>query len=288
MYIAKTRGKGRFELFESHMHAAVLERLELEADLRRALERQEFALHYQPIVRLKDGRVTGVEALLRWQHPTRGAVPPSVLVPVAEETGLIVPIGRWVLGEACRQVLAWQPLQGEDEPLMVTVNISGRYLQDVALVEDVREVLAETGFDPRCLVLEITESMLMHDAEATIRRLHELKGLGIALALDDFGTGYSSLSYLQRFPIDILKIDRSFVEALGSRTDDPVLARAIVALGDTLELRTVAEGIERAEQRAELLALGCELGQGYLFGRPQPPDVLAASCGWEAEAVRAR
>ena len=287
MYIAKTRGKGRYVLFEPHMHAAALERLELEADLRRAVEREEFRLHYQPIVQLGNGRIVGVEALLRWEHPTRGDVPPSIFVPIAEETGLIVPLGRWVLLEACRQARAWQTDPGlEASGITMTVNISGRHLQDPALIDDVETAVAATGLDPHTLVLEITESMLMEYADLTLKKLRRLCGAGVALAIDDFGTGYSSLSYLQRFPVDILKIDKSFVDAMGGKTDGPVLARAIVALGDTMRLRTVAEGIETVEQAEALRALGCTLGQVFLYARPLPPgevgERLTLQTGWSA------
>jgi diguanylate cyclase (GGDEF)-like protein/PAS domain S-box-containing protein len=275
MYLAKTTGKARCQVFEPHMHAAVLERLELEADLRRAMERREFLMYYQPIVRLHDETLVGLEALVRWQHPRRGLVTPGHFVPLAEETGLIVPLGRWLLHEVCEQGRRWT--DGVDgrpgaEGLRLTVNVSPRHLQDPCFVEDVRSAITATGFDPSLLVLEITEGVLMQHTEATLRKLQELKRLGLQLAIDDFGTGYSSLSYLQRFPIDILKIDKSFVDAVGRGASDPVLARAIVALGDTLRLRTVAEGIERTSQHAGLRALGCELGQGFLFAGPLPVD----------------
>jgi diguanylate cyclase (GGDEF)-like protein/PAS domain S-box-containing protein len=266
MYIAKTRGKGRFVLFEPDMHAAALERLDLEADLRRAVERGEFRLEYQPIVTLDGGEVCGAEALVRWQRPGRGLVPPSVFIPVAEETGLIVEIGRWVLREACRQGQRWEMERGA--PVRVTVNLSGRQLQDPAIVHDVREALAGSGFTASDLVLEITESILMQHVEVSLDRLTQLKELGVSLAIDDFGTGYSSLSYLQRYPIDILKIDKAFVDTIDKGGDGTVLASAIVALGDTLRLDTVAEGIETEAQRGMLLELGCAFGQGYLFAPP--------------------
>ena len=270
MYIAKTRGKGCVVLFEPDMHAAALERLDLEADLRRAVERGEFLLEYQPIVALETGEVCGAEALVRWQRNGRGLVPPSVFIPVAEETGLIVDIGRWVLLDACRQGQRWREEHGT--AVRMTVNLSGRQLQDASIVRDVQAALDATGFTARDLVLEITESILMQHVEVSLERLTELKALGVSLAIDDFGTGYSSLSYLQRYPIDILKIDKAFVDTLDNGDDGTVLASAIVALGDTLRLDTVAEGIETEAQRGALLEIGCAFGQGYLFAPPMGPD----------------
>ncbi|MDQ3810706.1 MAG: bifunctional diguanylate cyclase/phosphodiesterase, partial [Chloroflexota bacterium] len=268
MYRAKAGGKGRHEVFEPAMHAALLARLELEADLRQAVERHEFRLVYQPIVELTSGQVTGVEALVRWEHPRHGLISPAKFIPLAEEMGLIIPLGRWVLKEACRQLRQWQlGALGESTPT-VSVNLSGRQLQNSALLDDVGAVLAETQILPDRLILEITESVIMQDTEATLQKLHALKALGVRLAIDDFGTGYSSLSYLQRFPIDVLKIDKAFVDRVARGGSDAALARTIIALADMLKLRTVAEGVERAEQRTQLLALGCELGQGYLFAKP--------------------
>jgi diguanylate cyclase (GGDEF)-like protein len=266
MYVAKTRGKGQHVLFEPQMHQAALERLVVEADLRRAIEHDEFFLQYQPIVQLATGDVIGAEALVRWKSRDRGTVPPGVFSPIAEETGLIVPIGRWVLRRACREAQRWTCER--DFPCRITVNLSGRQLQDAQIVDDVRAALEESQLDPELLVLEITESMLMHNTELSMQRLVALKELGVSLAIDDFGTGYSSLSYLQRYPIDILKIDKAFVEVIDQGGEGPVLAQAIVALGETLRMRTVAEGIETEAQRGALLRLGCELGQGYLFAPP--------------------
>ncbi len=269
MYVAKTRGKGQVAFFEPAMHKAALDRLVVEADLRTAIDREEFFLQYQPIVQLTTGQIVGAEALVRWISRDRGLVSPMSFIPIAEETGLIVPLGRWVLRRACREAARW--VRERKQPLRISVNLSGRQLQDASIVEDVASALEESGLDPSLLTLEITESMLMQHTDVSMTRLTALKALGISLAIDDFGTGYSSLSYLQRYPIDILKIDKAFVDVMdkdGDGTDGPVLASAIVALGETLRMNTVAEGIETEAQRARLIGLGCELGQGYLFSRP--------------------
>ena len=276
MYRAKHGGKGRTEVFAPEMHAAIVDRLALEADLRRALaepSRDQFAVRFQPIVRLNDGSVVGVEALVRWTHPVRGALSPATFIPIAETSGLIVPLGAWVLREACREGARWARARRREPrmaPLTLTVNLSGRQLQAPGLVEDVAAALAESGLDPASLVLEITETVIMQQTEANLVTLHALKALGIRLAIDDFGTGYSSLSYLQRFPIDILKIDKSFVDGLSRGGSDAALARTIIALGDTLALRCIAEGVEDDAQRAHLQALGCDYAQGFLFARPLP------------------
>ncbi len=272
MYTAKSRGKGLYAIFEQSMHVAVLERLELEADLRRAVERQELSVHYQSIVDLNSGRITGVEALLRWSHPRRGFVPPSVFIPIAEESGLIVPIGRWVLHRACWQARQWQLQYAGEPPLSVTVNMSARQVQQPGLVTEVADALRDSGLPPDNLVVELTESVLMANTEQTLDRLQDLRMMGVQIAIDDFGTGYSSLSYLQRFPIDVLKIAKAFVDRIGPASDDAALARVIIALGRTLRLRTVAEGIENGQQLAILRQLGCELGQGYFFAKPLPRD----------------
>jgi diguanylate cyclase (GGDEF)-like protein/PAS domain S-box-containing protein len=271
MYTAKAMGKGRVETFEAHMHREVMNRLELEADLRRAVERHEFTLRYQPIVDLQTSTVSGVEALLRWEHPTRGLLYPSQFIPLLEETGLIVPVGVWVLREACRQTREWDAqlgVAGGGDQVTLSVNMSGHQLQHPGVVDAVRGALAESGLPADRLVLEITESVLMQHAEVMLERLKAIRAIGVRLAIDDFGTGYSSLSYLQRFPIDILKIAKPFVDDVGSHDPDPALARAIIALGETLCLRTIAEGIEIKDQLTGLQALGCELGQGYFFARP--------------------
>jgi diguanylate cyclase (GGDEF)-like protein/PAS domain S-box-containing protein len=274
MYQAKARGKGMYEVFAPPMYEAVRDRVSLQADLHHALERREFRLVYQPLVELATERVLGVEALVRWDHPTRGAVSPATFIPLAEESGMILPLGRWVLGEACRQAAIWQR-RGIGAPY-VAVNISGRQLQHPQLVADVASALGDAGLDPGALLLEITEGVVMHDTEASLRRLLDLKGIGVRLAIDDFGTGYSSLSYLQRFPVDVLKIDKAFVDDVAAGGSQAALARTIVALGETLSLDTVAEGIETAEQSAALLAMGCRVGQGYWFARPVPaPEITA-------------
>ena len=267
MYIAKRDGKGSYRLFEPEMHAGVLARLELRADLQRGLDCGQFELHYQPIVRLADGHVAGMEALLRWHHPERGLVAPGDFIPFAEETGLIVPIGRWVLREACMQAVAVQRLWTGDPPLYICVNLSVRQLQHSDVIADVRDALEESGLDPGLLMLEITESMLIEDPEVAVVKLQELRALGLRVAMDDFGTGYSSLSYLSRFPVDVIKMDRSFLRPEATR-EAADLSSAVVALGSTLALDVVAEGIEFDEQLSRLRDLGCELGQGFHFAHP--------------------
>jgi EAL domain-containing protein (putative c-di-GMP-specific phosphodiesterase class I) len=256
------------------MYEAIHERVALEADLRQALDRGEFHVAYQPIVDLATERVVGVEALARWTHPRRGAITPGAFVPVAEASGLVLPMGRWVLREACRQAAAWR--RGGAGGPYVAVNISGRQLEDPQFVADVAAALRDADLPADALLLEITEGVVMRDTAASLARLAELKGLGVRLAIDDFGTGYSSLAYLQRFPVDVLKIDKSFVDGVHRGGSHEALARTIVALGRTLSLSTVAEGVERADQRDSLRALGCALGQGYLFSRPLPAAEVEA------------
>jgi diguanylate cyclase (GGDEF)-like protein/PAS domain S-box-containing protein len=268
MYAAKAQGKNRYALFDQYMEARPLERLQLEADLRRAVERHELRLHYQPIVELNTGAIGGFEALLRWQQPDGMLVPPAQFIPLAEETGLIVPIGRWVLEQACRQARVWQARQSDTPALVMSVNLSGRQFREPALVDDVAAALRATGLPPECLVLEITESVALEADTTTTRTLQALKHLGVQLAIDDFGTGYSSQSYLKRFPVDTLKIDRSFVDGLGRDAQDSAIVRSVIAIANSLQLSVTAEGIETVEQLDELRALGCHRGQGYLFGRP--------------------
>ena len=281
MYTAKNKGKNRVEVFEPSMHAAAMARLALKGDLERALERGEFGLLYQPIMRLASREIVGVEALVRWHHPRRGGVGPAEFIPVAEETGLILPLGRWVLEEACRQAVAWDARL--DQRLAMSVNVSGRQIHQPGFVDDVRGILAATGLEPARLTLELTESVLMQDVGATTVTLTALKSLGVRLAIDDFGTGYSSLSYLRRFPIDELKIDRSFVATIEDGAEQSALVRSILKLGETMHLQTVAEGIEEAGQLAELQHLGAGLGQGYLFARPLEPDAVVALVGPAAD-----
>jgi diguanylate cyclase (GGDEF)-like protein/PAS domain S-box-containing protein len=281
MYIAKRDGKGGYRLFEPEMHAGVLARLELRADLQRALENGQFELYYQPIVRLADGQVVGMEALLRWRHPERGLVVPGEFIPFAEETGLIVPIGRWVLREACRQAKELQQLAAaEGGSLYMCVNLSVKQLQHSDVISDVQDALSESGLEPHLLTLEITESMLIDDPDIAVVKLNELRALGPRIAMDDFGTGYSSLSYLSRFPVDVIKMDRSFLRPETTR-EAADLSSAVVALGSSLALEVVAEGIELDEQWQRLRELGCELGQGFHFARPMESghvlDYLAGS-----------
>jgi len=272
MYAAKARGKNCYQLYEPALQAAVSERLERTAELQRAVDENQFLLHYQPIVSLAGGDALCLEALVRWSHPTLGLVMPNDFIPTAEETGLIIPIGKWVLDVACRQVKKWQDNFALVGRLRVSVNISARHFQHGSLLDDVSSALASSGLAPSSLVLEITESLLVHDAESVISRMLELKALGIAIAVDDFGTGYSSLSYLKRFPIDILKVDKSFVDDVGDSDKAMALAEAIVQLGRSLNLDTVAEGIEKSRQADGLRGLGCQYGQGFLFARPVPAE----------------
>jgi diguanylate cyclase (GGDEF)-like protein/PAS domain S-box-containing protein len=268
MYRAKDAGGGVYAAYCPSMHDALVKRLELAADLRRALERDELVLHYQPTVDLRTGAIIGFEALVRWQHPTRGMVPPLDFIGVAEATGLIVPLGRWVLTEACRQAVAWGV--GPDRPLKMAVNVSVRQFDAGDLAATVAEVLAETGMPADQLCLEMTESVLLSDTEESLARIVRLKALGLLLAMDDFGTGYSSLAYLRRFPMDVLKVDRSFVDRLGGTSEDETLVRTIVRLGQRFGMSTVAEGIEDAGQLAILREMGCDYAQGYLLSRPVP------------------
>jgi diguanylate cyclase (GGDEF)-like protein/PAS domain S-box-containing protein len=288
LYAAKTAGKARHALFQPAMLTAALDRLELHTDLRGAAERGEFILDYQPVVELATGSILGVEALVRWRHPRHGLVPPDRFIPHAEETGLIVPIGRWVLAEACRQVAEWTADQPERPPLYLSVNVSGRQVADESLMEDVAAALRASGLDPGRLILEITESVLTQYAGKARDRLDEIRSLGVRFAIDDFGTGYSSLSVLQHLPVDVLKIDKSFVDAIDDCSADAALVTAVLGLGHAMGLHVVAEGIETADQVAALIRLRCRLGQGYHFARPLAPErippLLATSLPLQLEA----
>jgi diguanylate cyclase (GGDEF)-like protein len=275
MYRAKAAGKGRYLFFEPSMYEEAVARLELEADLRAGLAKGEFRLVYQPIVALPTSAIVGVEALVRWHHPLRGVVPPLAFIPLAEETGLIIPLGRWVLEEACRQAAAWGEHAARPD-LAVTVNVSGRQLYQPAFVDDVRHALTVSGLAPQQLVLELTETVMLDRPELARERFGALKALGVRLAIDDFGTGYSALSYLRQFPFDVLKIDKSFIDQIADGGQPAALAGAIAALGDALSMRTVAEGVESAEQAAALGQIGCGLAQGYHFSRPVAPDAITA------------
>jgi diguanylate cyclase (GGDEF)-like protein len=264
---AKDDGKNRIELYRPGRHGGGVDQLTRRAELERAIERKEFVLRYQPIVDLSGQRVVGTEALLRWEHPEMGLVGPGEFIALAEATGLIVPLGDWVLTEACRQARRWRD-EYPQQPVRMSVNLSARQFQQPGLAARVARVLSDAGIDAASLVLELTETMLVHDTETMLSTLSELKALGVALAIDDFGTGYSSLSYLRRFPIDILKIDKAFVDEVEAGAEQAALAEAIVRLGQTLHLQTVAEGIESEHQARALRELGCHYGQGYLFARP--------------------
>jgi diguanylate cyclase (GGDEF)-like protein len=267
MYRAKENGKARYEVFDHGMHARAVSRLQLESDLRQAIERNEFCVYYQPIVSLETGRLAGFEALVRWNHPRRGLVSPADFIPVAEETGLIVPIGEWVLNEACARVRQWQIDSPSHRSLSLSVNLSARQVAQPDLLNRIKEALENSKLNSHCLKLEITESVVMENAEAAAQMFKQLRSLGVQLSIDDFGTGYSSLSYLHRFPLNYLKIDRSFVSRLTTDNDNAIV-RTISTLARNLGMEVIAEGIETEEQFQQLKMLGCEYGQGYLFSRP--------------------
>jgi diguanylate cyclase (GGDEF)-like protein/PAS domain S-box-containing protein len=266
MYRAKEKGRGRYEIFNFRMHTHAVELLQLETDLRRAIERQELLLYYQPIVSLRSRQIVGFESLLRWNHPKRGMISPTEFIPIAEDTGLIIPIGHWVMQEACRQLQRWQR-QFSDHPITITVNLSGKQFTP-HLTDEIQQTLIDTGINARCLKLEITESILMENAELAVVTLSQLQELGIHLAIDDFGTGYSSLSYLHRFPIDTLKIDRSFIRKIDSDGEQLAIVRTIITLAWNLGMDVVAEGVETSKQLAQLRALHCDYAQGYFFCKP--------------------
>ena len=281
MYAAKRNGKGTWQVFESSMHTEVRKRLELRHDLKEAIAQEELTLCYQPIVDLRTGRIVAVESLLRWNHPERGDIPPSQFIPFAEETGLIGPIGRWVLREACHQARAWERISPNGEsPLRVAVNLSPAQMTDDGLVDQVRRTLLEEGVPADRLIFEITETVMM---QTSIRKLKELKELGVQLAIDDFGTGYSSLSYLDRLPVDIVKVDKSFTARLGFANEVPQLVKTVVQLGDALGLETIVEGIETVEQYEQIKQLGCLHGQGFLFAEPLSTRAIGALLKVEAD-----
>ncbi len=270
MYRAKERGRARYELFDEAMRGRAISRLRVENDLRRALERDELTLVYQPVVSLRDLSIVGVEALLRWEHPTQGQIAPSEFIPVAEENGLIEPIGRWVLEHACRQAARWYYERPDVAPIQMSVNLSAVQIANRGLADGVASALRVSGLDPGCLCLEITESVMLRDADGLTEALAALKSLGVRLVLDDFGTGYSSLAYLTRLPLNALKVDRSFIDGLGTEPRDTAITEAIVAMSHALSLEVVGEGVQTARQVAELSRMGCDLAQGFHFAPPMP------------------
>jgi diguanylate cyclase (GGDEF)-like protein/PAS domain S-box-containing protein len=287
MYRAKTKGRGRYAIFDPRMHSSAVALLEIETDLRRAIERQELMLCYQPIVSLRTSRLVGFEALIRWQHPQQGLIPPNKFVPIAEETGLIVPIGHWVLKQACTQMRQWQQQFPDWPPLTVNVNLSSKQFSPY-LADQVRQILTETGLAAHYLKLEITESVLMSHAESAIATLTELKQLGLQLAIDDFGTGYSSLSYLHRLPIDTLKVDRSFIQRVDSDGEQLAIVRTIITLAWNLGMEVVAEGVETPKQLAQLRSLRCEYAQGYLFSPARDVAAVEKLLNQELEQAQFR
>jgi len=279
MYRAKASGKGRVEMFDEGMRTRLIERFGIESQLRRALERDELRLHFQPVVALGSGQVVAVEALVRWQHPQRGLLEPAQFIDVAQSSGLIVQIDEWVIEQACRQAAVWQKRSSDREPVHMSVNLSPRRLVRSDVAPSVARTLESTGLDPRLLELEITENTLLEDAEACSRSLRDLKALGVRLVLDDFGTGYSSLSNLKRLTIDALKIDRSFVDGLGRDDEDGAIINAVLSMAEALDVGVTAEGVETPAQLSRLREQGCEFAQGYLFGRPAPASRVAALIG---------
>ena len=273
LYEAKAAGKDRFVVFRPEMHTAVQDRHLLEMDLRDALTSGQYFLAYQPIFNLRSGETTGVEALLRWRHPDRGVVQPDAFIPILEDSGMIVDVGRWVLQEACRQGARWH---ARGHRLDVSVNVSARQLETDQLIEDIRHALGASGFDARSLIVEITETAIMRNVSAVVPRLAALKATGVRIAIDDFGTGYSSLAYLQQFPVDTLKIDRSFISTMADSPESGALIRTLVQLGKTLGLETLAEGIEESAQYSQLERDQCDSGQGYLYARPLDADAVEA------------
>jgi predicted signal transduction protein with EAL and GGDEF domain len=285
MLHAKDSGRNNFQFFKPEMNVRAVERQSLESNLRHALEQQQFVLHYQPKINLETGAIVGAEALIRWRHPQRGLITPSHFIPVAEESGFIVPISHWVLREGCRQARAWQ--DAGLPPMRIAINASAVELRAKDFVATVRTILAETGLEPSYLELEFTEKFLMHDSKATATVLKQLKEMGVHLALDDFGTGYSSLSYLKRFPIGTLKIDQSFVRDLTTDTDDASIVRAVISMGESLHMLVVAEGVETREQLDFLREHACPEAQGFYFSHPVAAPEFSQLMGFSAVEPRA-
>jgi EAL domain-containing protein (putative c-di-GMP-specific phosphodiesterase class I) len=287
MYRAKASGRARYQVFDKSMHELALRRLDTENDLRRALANNEFLLHYQPIVSLESNTIKGFEALLRWNHPKRGFIPPKDFIRIAEETGLIIPIGAWVLAEACRQIKIWERRFPRHKGLTMSVNLSRKQFLDPDLLPEIDRILARHRIDPACLCLEITETMIMENAEVMTPTLQALRERRINLHMDDFGTGYSSLSCLHRFPINALKVDRSFISNLGSNRDYAAVVQAIVALAHNLRAQVIAEGVENEEQVVMLQTLECDFAQGYFFAKAMAPagvEAMLAAQGVSAAA----
>jgi predicted signal transduction protein with EAL and GGDEF domain len=285
MYRAKERGRGRYELFDQRMRARAVERLQVENELRRAIGRDELRVHYQPIVSLDSGAVIGFEALVRWQHPRRGLIAPGEFVPTAEESGVIESLGRWVLERACRQAAEWHARNPDGFPVGMSVNLSARQVAQPDLPEVVEEMLTSTGLDPSALSLEITESALVEESVVPVENFEALRAMGVRLVIDDFGTGYSSLAYLRRFPLDAIKIDRSFVEGLGVERDSGAIVDALIAMAGALSLGVIAEGVETARQMEELRRLGCRRAQGFYFAPPLPAEEAAYSGRWQTAST---
>lgn len=272
MYQAKTKGKARYEIFDSKMHANILMRLQLEADMRNAIEHEEFRMHYQPIIDLTNEGIIGFEALIRWDHPKRGRLYPLEFIPLAEETGMIIAIGDWLILESCKQLKQWQDLYRSDPPLKMSLNVSGKQFSQSSFIQKLENVIQETGINGSSLTLEITESIIMDDPDSAITMLNTLKEMGIQIHIDDFGTGYSSLSYIDRFPVSALKIDRSFIDKMNNSSESLEIIKAIIALAANLKIDVIAEGLELADQLAKIKDLNCHYGQGFFFAKPMSPD----------------
>jgi diguanylate cyclase (GGDEF)-like protein len=273
MYHAKKQGRNNFQYFDTSMNQASVEQLAIETSLRKAIENNELALHYQPQVSISTGQIVGMEALLRWKHPHKGFISPTAFIPVAEETGLIISIGEWVINEACKQGAEWEK-QGY-KPVTISVNLSAKQLREERLNDIIARILHETGMNPRYLGLELTESAIIIEPERALARLQSIKSLGIKLSMDDFGTGYSSLSYLKKFPLDTLKIDQSFIHDLATNNEDASLVKAIISMAHSLGMDVIAEGVEQQDQMEFLSINDCDIIQGYLFSRPLPAAELA-------------